>query len=89
MLGGIAFIIKPKAVAEAENIPILFVSGEDDPVGDMGKGVKAAYRFYAKAGFDDLSLILYPGVRHEFLHDTAKDTALADIDAWLSEHIPL
>ena len=87
MLRGISFVIKQKAVNASDKIPILLISGEDDPVGDMGKGVKAAYRAYAKAGFDQLSMILYPGVRHEFLHDTARDTALADMNAWLCENI--
>lgn len=86
MLDGIAFILSEKALSEAEKIPILFISGEKDPVGNMGKGVKRAFRAYAKAGFDSLSMILYPDVRHEFLHDTAKETALSDIEAWLSEH---
>lgn len=86
MLEGIAFVIDRKAVNQSETIPIFLVSGEDDPVGDMGKGVKKAFRAYAKAGFDDLSMILYPGVRHEFLHDSIKEVALSDIEAWLSEH---
>lgn len=86
MLKGIALVISQRAVNAAENIPIFFVSGEDDPVGDMGKGVKKAYASYAKAGFDDLSMLLYVGARHEFLHDFVKVTALSDIEAWLSEH---
>lgn len=86
MLEGIALVIRQRAVDRAEPIPILLVSGEADPVGDMGKGVKRVFRAYAKAGFDELSLILYPEARHEFLHDFVKDTALSDIEAWLSEH---
>lgn len=86
MLKGISFVIDQRAVNASESIPILLVSGEDDPVGDMGKGVKKVFCAYAKADFDDLSLILYPSARHEFLHDRVKDTALCDIEAWLSEH---
>ena len=89
MLEGIDLITNKrvlKAHKDTDVIPILFLSGADDPVGEMGKGVKRAFRQYARLGFDDLSLILYPGVRHEFLHDTAKDQALSDIEAWLSEH---
>ena len=86
MLSGVAYVIDQRAINLSENIPILFVSGEDDPVGEMGQGVKKAFRAYAKAEFDDLSLILYPKARHEFLHDHAKETALCDIKAWLIEH---
>lgn len=88
MLDGLALIMDRKILKARKGkdlIPILFLSGEDDPVGEMGKGVRRAFRQYTRLGFDDLSLILYPGVRHEFLHDTAKEEALSDIEAWLSE----
>jgi len=88
MLDGLALIMDRKILKTRRGkdlIPILFLSGEDDPVGEMGKGVRRAFRQYTRLGFDDLSLILYPGVRHEFLHDTAKEEALSDIEAWLSE----
>ncbi|MBQ7365400.1 MAG: alpha/beta hydrolase [Clostridia bacterium] len=88
MLEGIAFLMSRRMKKiPREDIPILFLSGEDDPVGERGKGVKRAYRFYAKRDCEDLTLILYPGVRHEFLHDTAKETALSDIEMWLSERL--
>lgn len=53
-----------------KNLPLLLVSGEDDPVGDMGKGVEKLYNFYTKkAGMTDVSLVLFPNSRHEFLNE--------------------
>lgn len=49
--------------------PILIVSGQDDPVGDMGKGTTALYRYYQKIGCTDVTLKLYPSARHEFLNE--------------------
>ncbi len=88
MLDGIAFVINQKVIDHCpDKIPILLISGEDDPVGEMGKGVKRAFYAYSKGGFEDLSMILYSGCRHEFLHDFAQNHALADIEAFIRERI--
>lgn len=34
----------------------------------------------------DVSLILYPGMRHEILNEPGKQTVYADVLAWLCEH---
>lgn len=53
-----------------QGLPVLLVSGEDDPVGEMGKGVKKLYRFYTeKAGMKNVELVLFPHSRHEFLNE--------------------
>lgn len=53
-----------------KDLPVLLVSGESDPVGNMGKGVKKLYRFYTeKAAMSDVSLILFENSRHEFLNE--------------------
>ena len=53
MLGGIRFISTPKNIASMNrNTPILFISGDKDPVGEMGKGVKRAYEAFRRAGLD-------------------------------------
>lgn len=52
------------------NLPLLIASGTDDPVGDMGRGVKKLYEFYTqKAGMQDVTLALFEGCRHEFLNE--------------------
>ncbi len=50
-------------------LPLLLVSGEDDPVGDMGRGVKKLAAFYKKAGVKDVELKLFAHSRHEFLNE--------------------
>ncbi len=53
-----------------KDMPVLLVSGQNDPVGEMGKGVKRLYRFYTeKAGMKNVSLVLFEGSRHEFLNE--------------------
>ena len=88
MLGGIGFIGKPSNLAKMDkNTPILFISGEMDPVGDLGKGVKKTYESFQKAGVKDVTLKLYPGLRHEILNEKEKDQVYADIWAWVEKHM--
>lgn len=57
---------------------ILLISGEDDPVGDFGKGVKYAEERYRKAG-KDVKFILYPNMSHEILNETEKFMVYEDV----------
>lgn len=68
-----------------KNLPVFFVSGEDDPVGDFSKGVKAAYATFIDAGMENLKIKLYPGDRHEILKETDRQTVFEDILAWTDE----
>lgn len=88
MLGGIGFVGKQSNVEKMDkNIPILFISGEMDPVGDLGTGVRKAYESFRKAGVKDVELKLYPGLRHEILNEKEKDQVYADIWAWVEKHM--
>ena len=50
-------------------LPILLISGQDDPVGDGGKGVRAIYNRMKKTGMENVTLKLFPGARHDLLHE--------------------
>lgn len=66
------------------SLPTLIVSGEDDPVGGFGKGVRRVYSELYKRGVKDLSLKLYPGARHELFNELNSEEIFGDIVAWLS-----
>ena len=51
-----------------KSLPVLFVSGAEDPVGNFGKGVRKVCEIYKSAGLRDVSLKLYEGDRHEILN---------------------
>ena len=55
------------------DLPVLLASGEQDPVGDMGRGVKKLAEFYReKGGMQDVQLTLFKDSRHEFLNEKEK-----------------
>lgn len=62
----------------SSELPILLVSGEDDPVGNYGKGVRDV-EAKLKAEGKDVSCILYSGARHEILNDFTYDSVKNDI----------
>lgn len=69
-----------------KRLPILLASGEDDPIGNFGKGVRAVYDGYQAAGIRDVSLHIYPGMRHELLHEREKERIFQEIYEWLKNH---
>ena len=54
-----------------KGLPILLLSGQDDPVGDAGKGVQAVKRCMDQAGMERVTMHLLPGARHDVLHEEA------------------
>lgn len=66
-------------------LPILLISGQDDPVGDGGKGVRAIYERMQKTGMENVTLKLFPGARHDLLHEesSAADAARQYIAEWI------
>ena len=50
-------------------MPLLLVSGAEDPVGNMSKGVKKLLKYYQKAGMKNVNMVLFEGSRHEFLNE--------------------
>ena len=89
MLNGIAFNQKRANLRQMDRkTPILFVAGEQDPVGNMGKGVRRSYEAFAAAGVEDVSIKLYPGLRHEILNEASQQqTVYQDIADWLERYL--
>lgn len=88
MMTGVKFITNKKNLtAMNKDIPVYFMSGDMDPVGECGKGVQKAYNNFLEAGMKDVSIKLYPGGRHEMLNEINKDEVYADILAWLNSKI--
>ena len=70
-----------------KSLPLLLISGECDPVGGFGKGVRAAYARYQAAGLQQVRCLLYPGCRHELLNEVNRETVYADLLDWMNAHM--
>lgn len=62
-----------------KDLPVLFVSGEDDPVGNFTKGVNKAYQSFIDAGMKNVSVKFYPNDRHEILNELDKENVMSDL----------
>ena len=88
MMTGVKFITNKKNLtAMNKDMPVYFMSGSMDPVGECGKGVEKAYNNFLEAGMKDVSIKLYPEGRHEMLNEINKGEVYADILAWLNSKI--
>lgn len=70
-----------------KELPVFFVSGEDDPVGGFGDGVKKVYRQFVGLGLENVSMKLYPDDRHEILNELDRDIVYEDIAKWITNLI--
>ena len=70
-----------------KDLPMYIFSGDEDPVGEMGAGVKRVYRDYKKVGMKNLTLKLYPGGRHEMFNETNRKEVLEDMLDWINKVI--
>lgn len=69
------------------NLPVIFLSGAEDPVGDYGKAVKQVYRSFKEAGMEKVQIKLYPKDRHEILNELDKEDVYGDIYRWILQRI--
>jgi len=66
-----------------KNLPLLFLSGDRDPVEKNGAGVLAAARAYSLAGAGEVTVKLYPQARHEVFNEENREEVYRDLLCWL------
>lgn len=62
----------------SKELPIFLISGDKDPVGNYGNGVKTVYQFL-KQNDKNVKLKLYTDCRHEIHNDSCKEEMFQDI----------
>ena len=68
-----------------KDLPLYFIAGAEDPVGECGEGVDRAVAQYREAGIERVDEKIYQGCRHEILNEPIGHDVMDDIDAWLKE----
>ena len=64
-----------------KDVPVLLVSGKEDPVGNFGEGVKKVHNGLLKAGVKS-EMKIYENARHEILNDISYNDVVRDILAF-------
>lgn len=69
-------------------LPVLFISGSEDPVGAYGKTVQEVRdSFVQEEDMTDVTLKLMEGMRHEILNEDDREKVYDYILDWLRQHI--
>ena len=88
MLGGIAWIGREENVRRMDgDMPIYLFSGDRDPVGDMGAGVRRVAALFRRCGCRDVTVRLYPGGRHEMLNEPEREQVMEELAVWLADRL--
>lgn len=84
-VGNISKIFKRKNINRIDsNTHVLFIVGQDDPVGNYVKSIKKLQSLYIKRKISS-SLISYENMRHEILNEDKKEQVYLDVLTFLNE----
>lgn len=88
MMGGLRFIADKRNLSKMnKDTPVYFLSGDQDPVGSMGKGVRKVEGMFRSAGCKDVTVKLYPGGRHEMFHEINCQDVFHDLLDWMERRL--
>jgi hypothetical protein len=71
-----------------KDLPVLITGGEADPVGAYGKGLREVADALRDAGMCDVTLKLYPEMRHEIHNELEKERVWEDLRTWILSKQP-
>ncbi len=88
MMIGIRYIQRPENLAAMrKDLPVFFLAGGEDPVGNYGRGVLTAAEKFRKAGMTNVTVRLYPQCRHEILQELNRREIFADVADWIEKQL--
>lgn len=88
MFEGMKTLVEKDSVHKIpKDLPVFFVAGADDPVGNFGKNVRKVYEKYKAAGIKALDIRLYQGDRHEILNETDRGQVYLDLYEWIEDKL--
>lgn len=77
-------LYEPSYLAQMpRELPVLFVAGDQDPVGENGAAVKRVWESFQKMGMQHTACRLYAGARHEILNETNRREVYEDLSDWI------
>lgn len=70
------------------DLPLLVQVGGDDSLGAEKSALKLVEAYRSRSGLTDVTLIVYPGARHEVFNEINRAEVMADTIAWLDKRMP-
>nr|WP_274706952.1 alpha/beta hydrolase [Allorhizobium sonneratiae] len=64
------------------DLPIHLVGGGEDPATNKADATRWLGQTLKKAGLNDITMTIYPSMRHETLNEIGRDDAMADFARW-------
>jgi alpha-beta hydrolase superfamily lysophospholipase len=84
MMQGILYMERWKHLRRMKkDLPVLFLSGDADPVGQYGKGAPRSVKAFRKVGMQHVSVKLYPGARHDLVYELNREGIYADMEKFI------
>lgn len=88
MLDSTLYSCDPKNIVKVrKDLPILFLSGGGDPIGNFGEGVKKSASFFKEAGVKDVTVKIYENGRHEMLNEINRKEVYEYIKNWMEKKL--
>ena len=66
-------------------LPILSITGVDDPVSGFEKGLRDTVKNLKRVGYKDIRTIVYPEMKHEVLNEAGNEKVYEDVRLFLEE----
>ena len=86
LIDGMAYVGKRNHIRKMDpQVPLLLISGDQDPVGGFGKGIETVRKRYRRQGIRT-EVVLYPG-RHDILREPCGNDVLEKIHEWIQTQI--
>lgn len=82
LLSGMARSSKKSAIKNTKKVPLLFLFGEEDPVGNFGKSVRKLANKFRENNFRVVCKS-YSESRHDILHDNDQEMVYVDMYEWM------
>ncbi len=88
LASGLVKIHSPEAMKRIpQKLPVYFIYGGEDPVGDYGKTIENLASVYKSNGMSDVEIKSWPEDRHEIFNEVDGDDVIEDTVKWLEKHL--
>jgi alpha-beta hydrolase superfamily lysophospholipase len=87
MFVGLKRVTKKDWAKKVPKVPVLIISGSEDPAGNKGIAPRYYFKQLEQAGNDKVTMKIYEGAKHEVLNETNNQEVYEDIMIWLEKKI--